>query len=176
LGFFRMPKTYDNFFQWVGIAITQWAHIEDQLFMICHKCLRTRLDLASIVYYRTPTLDARLKLADELLGANLPERQPKNGGHDHPDLIQWIAIRKNLEGLLTTRRRIAHHPMRAELDYETTDGYLVHIETSFAEELRGKGAKLSPLKQEDLVEHVMKLQDALGALARFHDATLPKHI
>jgi hypothetical protein len=169
-------EVFDEFFKWVGISITEWAHVEDYLFMICHKCLRLqRLDLASIVYYRIPGLDGRLKLVDELLSANLPTRKPKNGGHEHPDLREWIYIRKELEDLLAIRRRIAHHPMRANLDYETQKGFQIHIERSFAEELRGRGEPPLPLEQADLEQHVMALQSAIGRLKRFFEATLPKH-
>jgi hypothetical protein len=146
-----------------------------QLFLICHKCLRTRYDLVSIVYYQIPTLNSRLKLVEELIRANLPGRKRKSGGHDHPDLRRWISVQRELEALLATRRRIAHHPMRANIDYETQSGFRIHIETSFAEELRGRSENLLPLQQADLEQYVIKLQAVIKRLKSFYEATLPKH-
>jgi hypothetical protein len=170
-----MPDAFDEFFKWVGICITEWSRVEDQLFLICRKCLKTRFDLAAIVYYRTPQLDARLKLVDELVRATLPQRAKKNGGHDHPDVKQWISVKAEITALLETRRRIAHHPMTSGLDLETSDGFWIQIAPSFAESLRGKDNKLKPLEQADLEQHAIKLQDVVNQLALFYQHTLPKH-
>jgi hypothetical protein len=171
-----MSDALDEFFKWIGICITEWARVEDQLYLICHKCLRTTYDLTSVVYYRIPQLDARLGLVDELVRATLPKRKRQNGGHDHPDLKQWGSIRKEIETLLHIRRRIAHHQMRGFIDLETSKGIGVHIEPSFAETLRGRGDDhLNPLEQTDLEQHVIKLQDVVNQLAQFYQHTLPKH-
>jgi|ERR1700733_4291601 hypothetical protein len=170
-----MSDAFDEFFKWVGVCITEWARVEDQLYMICRKCLRTRHDLTAIVYYRVSQLDARVALVDELVAATLPKRTRKNGGHDHPDFKVWASVRKEIADLLGTRRRIAHHPMRAHIDLETSKGTRVHIEPSFAETLRGKSDKLSPLEQADLEQHVIKLQEVVNRLAVFYQHALPKH-
>jgi hypothetical protein len=174
---FAMATAFDEFYKLIGISITQWAHVEDYLFMICQKCLRNRrYDLASIVYYRTPQLDSRIKLVDELIKANLPSRQKKNGGHDDIDVLEWLRVRKQLEDLLTFRRRIAHHPMRAHIDADLDDEYNIRIEQSFAEDLRGKGEALPQIKQCDIERHIVAVQSATGRLRHFHDLTLSKHI
>jgi hypothetical protein len=153
-----MTTAFDEFYKLVGVSITQWANVEDHLFMICQKCLRTlRYDLASIVYYRTPQLDSRIKLVDELIKANLPARQKKNGGHDHIDVLEWLRVRKQLEDLLIFRRGIAHHPMRAHLDLDAGDEFNIRIEQSFAEDLRGKGETRPHIKQCDLEQHIVAL-------------------
>lgn len=170
-----MSDAFDEFFKWVGVSITEWSRVEEQLFVICRKCLKTRYDLAAIAYYRTPQLDARLKLVDELVRATLPQRAKKNGGHDHPDVKQWISVKAEITALLETRRRIAHHPMKASLDLETTSGFAIYIAPSFAESLRGKDNKIKPLKQTDLEQHVIRLQDVVNQLALFYQHVLPKH-
>jgi hypothetical protein len=167
---------FDEFYKWAGVSVTQWAYVEDYLFMTCHKCLRTpRYDLASIVYYRFPGIDSRLQLVDELLKANLPERKPKMGGHEHADVRRWSVIHGEIRNLLKTRRRIAHHPMRARMDFES-EGFRLHIETSFAEELRGRGKRLPPITKTDLTQHVRQLQAAIEKLKHFYEETLPKHV
>ncbi|WP_338692906.1 hypothetical protein V5279_42520 [Bradyrhizobium sp. 26S5] len=172
-----MSDAFDEFYRWVGICITQWSHVEDHLFLTCQKCLGTpRSEVASIVYYRTPQLDGRIKLVDELVKANLPVRKKKNGGHDHLDVREWLKVRGELEDLLSFRRRIAHHPMRAHIDAEVSNEFNIRIETSFAEELRGKGELLPHIKQGDLEKHVIALQSATIRLKAFYELTLSKHI
>jgi hypothetical protein len=170
-----MADAFEEFYIWVGVCITEWAHVEDWLFMTCRRCLRTRNDLASIVYYRTPQLESRLKLVDELVKANLPERKKKNGGHDHPDIIEWKRIEKEITRLLSTRRRIAHQPMRGNIDFQSADGSWVHIEMSFAESLRNLSASPDPLQKDDLVKHSLQVQTVTAALKTFYEKTLPKH-
>jgi hypothetical protein len=89
-----------EFHMYVGLCITAWAKVEEQLFRMCARCLGTSDELAAIVYYRTPNMDTRLKLVDELLRAVLPKRKRKSGGHDHPDVKKWNTLRSNLEDLL----------------------------------------------------------------------------
>jgi hypothetical protein len=176
-----MPDEHDEFLMWVGICVTEWARIEEQLFHLCEKALNTRVERAAIVYYRTPTIDARLKLVDELVRSVLPKRERKVGGHDHPDLKEWNALQNEITDLLSTRRRIAHHPVAAYI--ETVGRRLGELEAktwleiyvSDAERLRERASDMVPLKQDDLVQHTMKVQAAVTRLAKFLRETLPKH-
>lgn len=64
----------EEFLMWIGTCITAWAKVEEQLFGICEHCLGARTDRAAIVYYRTPTIDSRVLLVDELVRTVLPKR------------------------------------------------------------------------------------------------------
>ena len=55
----------DEFFTWLGKCITAWAQVEEHLFEICVHSLGATRHRVAIVYYRTPTLDARLQLTNE---------------------------------------------------------------------------------------------------------------
>jgi hypothetical protein len=55
-----------EFYWLLGIEITIWAQLEEQLFNMCAQVLKAARHHVAIVYYRTPTLDARLTLVDEL--------------------------------------------------------------------------------------------------------------
>jgi hypothetical protein len=101
----------DEFFLMIGNCITQWAHVQDEIFEICRQCLGCSRQNAAIVYYRTPTIDARMSLADELVALALPTRLRKSGGHDHPDLKKWKKIRDQFDALTTPRNQLAHHPV-----------------------------------------------------------------
>jgi hypothetical protein len=102
--------TETSFLMHPGYCISTWAEVEQKLFEICWKALQSPREQAAIVYYRTPTLDARLTLTDELLRHVLPKRERPNGGHDHPDVMAWDALDKEITELLPTRNRLAHHP------------------------------------------------------------------
>jgi hypothetical protein len=101
----------DEFHMWLGYCIANWAKVEDLLFQVFWHALQSPLPPASIVYYRTPTLAARLGLTDELIKRVLPppEREKSKGGHDHPSVKEWISICNDVRDLLAIRSRLAHH-------------------------------------------------------------------
>jgi hypothetical protein len=79
-----MPKTdpeRDEFYMWIGHCISAWAKVEERLFKICWHSLRAPKTQAAIVYFRTPSLDARLSLVDELVKSALPKPERRDGGH-----------------------------------------------------------------------------------------------
>src|SRR6266478_5137133 len=63
-----------DFLMWVGYCITTWADVEEKLFDVVWKCLQCPKEQAAIIYFRTPGLDARVTLADELVKNILPTR------------------------------------------------------------------------------------------------------
>jgi hypothetical protein len=187
----------DEFLMWIGLCITAWAKVEEYLFAVCEECLGTRTDRAAIVYYRTPTIDARIKLIDELVRTRLPTRERKSGGHDHPDLKEWDDLRKDTLALLSTRRRIAHHPVKARTEMEQAmivteagealvteagealvalkEKTWLEIYSSEAERLRPGTGEVSPLKFDHLVQHCSSVQEIARRTAEFLRKTLPKH-
>src|SRR5271163_2220003 len=99
----------DEFHLMVGYCIAAWARIDDELFRIFRACVGPYKQSA-IIYYRTPGLDMRLGLTDELVLSVLPKKDRKSGGHDHPSVKAWKAAKSGFSDLLAIRRRIAHHP------------------------------------------------------------------
>jgi hypothetical protein len=57
-----MPTEDDkrSFFYALGRAITAWADLEEILFAMVHDILDCSKERTAIVFYRTPTIDARL--------------------------------------------------------------------------------------------------------------------
>lgn len=74
----------NEFYQLIGKCIKEWAMVEEKLFELFVFALKAPRKQAAIVYYRCPTIDARLNLTDKLIRAILPQRERKDGGHDHP--------------------------------------------------------------------------------------------
>jgi hypothetical protein len=74
------------FLMYVGYCITTWADVEEKLFKIFWRATNCPKKQAAIIYYRTPTLDARLSLTDELVKHALPKPEKKSGGHPHRDV------------------------------------------------------------------------------------------
>ena len=100
--------TRDEFHMMIGYCIAEWAGIDDELFRIFQHCIGAKGKQAAIVYYRTPGLNVRLGLVDEIVKSVLPQTQ--SGKPKDPHLKRWKAINKNCEELFKTRRRIAHQP------------------------------------------------------------------
>jgi hypothetical protein len=59
-------ELHDEFHLMAGQCISQWAFTDSILFLICQRVLGCSTEHAAIVYYRTPTLDARLTLTSDL--------------------------------------------------------------------------------------------------------------
>jgi hypothetical protein len=172
-----------EFHMYVGFCITAWGKVEEQLFRICAKCLGTSDEIAAIVYYRTPTINARLDLLDELVKARLPRKERKSGGHDHPDVKHWDGVCKDTKSLLGTRSRIAHHPVadRSVFGDPTGIGALglrtwLEIYMSEHERLRGQSKEVKPLKVVHLSFHCIKVQAITQRLDQFYSNVLSKHV
>src|SRR5215469_12623611 len=96
-------KTGDEFMLMLGNCVTEWSNVEHWLFNICLRCLGCHPVKAAIVYYRTPNIEARLSLTDELVQATLPRPERKSGGHPHADLKLWREIEAEFRVLLPIR-------------------------------------------------------------------------
>ena len=115
------PKSWqelgDEFHMHIGYCVAAWARIEDELFRICRACLKCPAEQVAIVYYRTPTIDARIQLLDELLSTVFPKPARISGGHRHEAIKRWEKISGKLTELLRMRNRLAHHPVAVRTTY-----------------------------------------------------------
>jgi hypothetical protein len=106
----------DEFLIHLGQCITEWAHIEDHLFKICRDILGTATEHTAIIYYKTPSLEARLTLTDELIDTIFPP--PESGEHRHDDYRAWAKIIADIRQHAPTRNRLAHSPVGPNLILE----------------------------------------------------------
>lgn len=188
------PSIYapaDDFFAWLGKCITAWARVEDHLFEICVHSLGATKQRTAIVYYRTPTLDGRLNLTDELVRTVLPIREKKRGGHDHEDVLAWKKVRNEITSLLPTRNRLAHHPVLEKQAIQVSVPYAVPISSaasdllggfswyesyvSDAERLRGRHEDVKPLTAPDLSSHRVDVEMLITTLEIFRIHVLAKY-
>jgi hypothetical protein len=127
-----MTEGADEFFTWLGKCITAWASVENHLFEICVSSLGTTKHRAAIVYYRTPSLDARLELTNELVLTVLPARER--------DVKIWDNIKKEIKSLSPIRNRLAHHPVeqrqitvgQIEMLIHKLDEFRAHVLSKYA--------------------------------------------
>jgi hypothetical protein len=101
---------YETFLANIGRCITGWVFIEEKLFDLCLMTLKAPKKQTAIVYYRTPTIDSRLALVEELIAAVLPTKKP--GEHSSKAEIEWDAIAKEIRLLLPERNALAHFPLK----------------------------------------------------------------
>jgi hypothetical protein len=170
----------------IGNCITQWAHVQDEIFEICLQCLGCSRENAAIVYYRTPTMDARMNLADELVTVALPKPPRKSGGRDYPDLKAWTDIGTQFNALKTPRNQMAHHPVWFRVaglfrgdpahtpPINEPSWFEVYVGQN--ERLRGRSAKSKPLRLNDLRIHLTKLNQLIASLQQFRIQMLVKHV
>ncbi|MBB4197402.1 hypothetical protein GGD83_001188 [Rhodoblastus sphagnicola] len=168
-----------EFFELVGRCITTWAWIDDELFRIFHCCVGPR-EQCAIIFYRLPGLDARLSLTDEIVRSILPKKAP--GEHGHESIKEWSRILKQIRSLLTTRRRIAHHPVAFQSEPPFQFGITPFGAGVFGDKLPeptltirvGEHEKLRPresdeggLTKEELVAHLQSVRSFANSLNSF---------
>jgi len=165
----------------IGQCIAAWARADDELFGIFRDCLGP-YEQSAIIYYRTPGLDQRFSLTDELVRSVLPKRVKKSGGHDHPSVTAWNKAKDGYQELLAVRRRIAHHPVTIRWrpfavgdPINTPPPSWFEIYISQHEQLREKSADIPPLRIEDLRKHLAAVERLRERLHHFYHDVLIKH-
>jgi hypothetical protein len=164
----------DEFYTLIGQCVVAWSNVDDELFRIFQHCVGP-VEQSAIVYYRTPGLDVRFGLTDEIVRSVLPKRPRRSGGHDHKDVKAWRQAKGDYKELLGTRRRIAHHPVRmhhssildvpditAMADVLAPSWFEIYV--SEHEALREQSSNRRGLKVGDLRNHlvaVLRLSDRL---------------
>jgi hypothetical protein len=172
----------DEFYMMEGQCISEWAVTDEVLFLLCHRVLRCAVEHAAIVYYRTPTIDARLSLVSDLIRSVTPKPR-RDGEHAHPDQRTWNEIEKEFRDLLSIRNRIAHEPVwptfRAGYDKEfqaprvLVSGFELYA--SQHERSRGRAEK-PPLRIDELRSHLVATSQIAGRIQSFRQDILPAHI
>jgi hypothetical protein len=183
-----------EFYSYVGLCITAWAKVDEELFDILVDVLGTSRELGSIIYYRITSLGGRLGLVDELTLSVLPKPETRNGAHPHALALEWTALRKAVQALTSTRTQIAHHPVDRKIEFsykdsgdavpagtavpihQTTwvDSYSIYVGQS--ERLRGKNGQNKPLTADSLSSHCQQVQAAATKLRQFRAASLVAHL
>jgi hypothetical protein len=172
----------DEFYMMAGQCISEWAATDDVLFLLCHRVLQCAVEHAAIVYFRTPTLDARLTLVSDLIRSVIPKPR-RDGEHAHPDQKTWDKIADDFRDLLSMRNRIAHEPVwptfRAGYD-EEFQAHRIFISgfelyASAHERSRGRAEK-PPLRIDELRSHLFATNQIAGRIQGFRHDILPAHI
>jgi hypothetical protein len=166
-------KQYDEFYKWVGICIKVWATVEDRMFDLCKLILKADPKHVSIIYYRTPTIDAKLTLTTDLIETVLPQRERKSGGKDHPDVVKWNRLVKETKNLLKVRNQLAHASVGIVLGsrINVQDNTLIsqdswlQVFTGKNEQLRGK--EKPTIKDSDLPEHYTAVRNLANRFGEF---------
>ena len=162
----------DNFHMMLGYCIVAWADVDEILFRIFRDCLGP-YEQSAIIYYRTPGLDVRFKLTDEIVKSLFPKKKP--GEHNHQSILAWQKAIKGHGDLLGVRRRLAHHPTQVRMNIleggafntapfnaEVTAFSWVESYVGDHEKMRGQaGSEKPPLRFKDLEDH----HEAVGAMA-----------
>jgi hypothetical protein len=169
-------RNRDEFFKEMGHCIALWAEADEALFHIFRVCVGP-YDQSAIIYYRTPGLDLRLGLTDEIVVATLRPGGGRSNKRD-PRVAVWKLIVKEFKNLLAVRRRIAHQPVRTEPF--SVGSAIDDPQTSFEifanrhEQLRDRERKLPPLDIRRLTLHHLGVEGLRQKLAEFREGVLTK--
>jgi hypothetical protein len=140
-----------------------------------------RMSKARSFSNRTPGLDVRLKLTDEIVRSVLPPRPARSGSHDHPSVEAWKAVAAKFEPLLFVRRRLAHHPVEARwsllepvapaagpLNKPIPVGVGYEVRTGEHERKRRRNSIAPPLSIQDLRDHLSAVRVLANELNEFN--------
>jgi hypothetical protein len=185
-------ETANRFYELLGRCIYAWAKVDDELFLIFRDCLGP-YEQSAIIFYRTPGLDLRLNLTAEIVESVLPKPERKSGAHPHDSVKIWRKLAKEFRGLLSTRRRLAHHPVSVRADaYFSFDGSStfggapfysgqpinprLELHTGHHEQLRDLSSNLQPLTEDDLKGHLSAVHQLAFDLSEYMKTVLiPQH-
>jgi hypothetical protein len=172
----RHPK-FKEFHLEMGYCVSAWALVDEVLFSIFQRCVGPWHQCA-IIYYRTPGLDIRRGLVDEIVRFILPK--PEKNEHPHEDVKAWAAATRGLNDLLATRRRIAHQQVGVTLyadERPQSPNYnpVMEVFASHYERLRGKDEGGRGIDIERLAQHQADVQLLADRLAAFRDNVLEKY-
>ena len=167
-----VPQRFHEFYEWIGHCITQWSAVENELFLICFSVINCTYGRATIIYYKTPTLEARISLVDELVRNLLPDRERENGGHDHPLVKEWSGIISDLRVIVPQRNLLAHSPVEACLRFSSgpflSDDEPI-VRTCHHEQIRRPNSKEQTMKMPELAAHYDAVIAASIKLKAFHE-------
>jgi hypothetical protein len=152
-----------EFYQLIGQCIKAWATVEDKLFDVCEKLLKTERHFVSVIFFRTPSIDARVKLTHELLAVHFPKIKKGNRDTDHPVLAEWKGIKTKIERLLPERNSLAHHPVRMNIQARN----LTSFETSPSQKERLRGKEVKPVEDIKLSRHLKEVNGISQSLEKF---------
>jgi hypothetical protein len=188
------PQTLSDevskFYELLGRCISAWAIVDDELFRIFRDCLGP-YEQSAIIFYRTPGLDLRLHLTDEIVRSVLPKPERRSGSHPHRSVKSWKNLHSDFEALLSIRRRLAHHPVSNKYDEYFAFGQTafgsapfysgqpikrrLQVHVSDHERLREKSANLPPLAKADLTDHLSSVRKLANRLNEFsRDVLVPQ--
>jgi hypothetical protein len=95
------------FYEWVGRAITGWAHVEIGLAQVLIACFEgVDAQAAAIAFYSVENFRSKLRVVDNVVSAKLSGVLPFK---DWPELV------KRAESAATGRNTIAHHWLLVDL-------------------------------------------------------------
>jgi hypothetical protein len=182
-----------EFYEAVGRSIAGWARVDEALFNVFVQSMNGPYRQCSIIYYRSPGLDVRLGMVDEIVVSLLPTTAP--GGPKHEALKIWSTIKNEMLRLLPVRRRIAHHSVQhrtvhgiglasgpstplaptglATGGLMVTAGFGVYM--GLPERARGRNAHQEPLGIEELRKHQDEVEQLAMHLIHFGQSTLPSY-
>ena len=156
----KTPQELANEFHMIaGQCVSEWAAADEFLFLLCHFILRGMVEHSAIVYYRTPSLDARVSLATELVGSVIPRTAE---GRPHDDQETWTKLAKEFRAQLSIRNRIAHEaisPIFRVVPEEEIGAWRITVSgfELYARQLeraRGRPEK-PPLRIDELRQHLV---------------------
>ena len=95
-----------SFYFHLGLAITQWAHVEFAISWILQSCFtKKNASLAATAYFSMDSFSPKLRYADTIISTHLQSK---------PEL--WVDLKDRADQLSLKRNRLAHNWVFTDLN------------------------------------------------------------
>lgn len=164
-----------EFYQLIGQCIKAWATVEDKLFDICEMLLKTDRHFVSVIFFRSPTISARLELTNDLLEIRFPKIRVGNQDKDQPVIVEWRRVKRLIGDLLPARNSLAHDPVIMNIyGKDQDDGHRLtglasthSFETSPSAKERMRGRSVKQVRDTELDQLLQRTNTLSNELQKF---------
>lgn len=156
----------------LGYCIARWSYVEERLFKICKGALKCPPKQAAIVFYRSPTLDVRLSLTEEIVQAAFGKSRRMKARRK-----AWKEIASEIRRLSPLRNRLAHHTVESDVIpvryiegdkvVERTTLTLLRVLPSKTERLRGRAYGKKAVRWSDMMKHLEEVDALISQMNRY---------
>jgi hypothetical protein len=163
-----------EFYQLVGQCIKAWATVDDKLFDICERLLKTERQFVSVIFFRLFGTGSRIELTNELLAIRFPSSKVKDKEVDHPDFATWKDIKTEITRLLPDRNSLAHDPVKINIspEHSPASGLRQSFATGTSEKEKLRGKKQREVAHTELSRHLENVNAVSERLVKFISSTL----
>jgi len=160
-----------QFFAALGEALTEWARVENSLYLVFMFCLRAPHRSAAAAFFAVDSLRSKLKMADSVV---------REARLDAAKTDKWNGLRDRIDRKSTLRNRLAHHEVLEDPSAKPGKRFLLRNKTLDPDPRFLSVSEDKGLRTSDLRDRRLEFSQLADDMARFYgelckDLGMPPH-